>query len=98
MELKPLIASEVNAYFEFVVPRAGGDVPKNYMAEGTLDERGEISLVAYRVAATLARTEHANLPLSLLMTGFCMGREFEAWKREMDSLADLEKSFGPGPV
>lgn len=95
MNLKPLSATDVNAFFEFVVPRASGKLPENYYPSGELDERGVISLVAYTAAKHL-EASGKDVLLSLLLTGFCMGREFEVWRAELDQLGEMEREFGGG--
>lgn len=98
MKLKEFTASEVDAFFTFVVPRhAQGSTPENYFPADpdNLDAEGVITIVAY-VCAKKIEACGKDLPKSMLLTGFLMGREFEAWRKEMDELGNLEKLFSDG--
>ncbi len=94
MVLPKITTAEVNAFFEFVVPRQNGvKTPENYFPtreEGT--NYAALGPVAQATTLRIAAVEGKHdVASSLLLTGFLMGREFAAWKQEMDEMSGFER-------
>lgn len=92
--MRKILISEVEEFLILASNRGEGELPENIYPEGKFtppggEAAGKISMVV----ALRAEQAGANILASVLMSGFCLGREFEVRARELQGLAGLEAMF-----